>query len=97
MTKPSDDDKPSDDEPDASVETAMNIGPKCGGWLRQVGIETRSQLGDIGAVAAFERIRRTVGIDHLMLLYALHGAIADRNLLDLDAETKCELRKAIGR
>ena len=75
----------------------MNIGPKSGRWLRSVGIATYGDLFEAGAIAAFDRIRREVGIDHLMLLYALQGAIDGRNLLDLPERRKRELRLAVGR
>ena len=56
-------------------EKLLNIGPKSAAWLRQVGIRSREQLVDAGAIGAFIKIKRAGFRPGLNLLYALEGAI----------------------
>jgi DNA transformation protein and related proteins len=55
----------------------MNIGPKSAAWLRQVGIRSRADLLEHGAVGAFVKIKRAGFRPSLNLLYALEGAVLD--------------------
>ena len=55
----------------------INIGPKSAAWLRQVGIRSREQLVEAGALVAFIKIKRAGFRPGLNLLYALEGAIHD--------------------
>jgi hypothetical protein len=52
-----------------------NIGPKSAAWLRQVGLRTQQDLAEVGAVAAFVRVKRAGFKPSLNLLYALEGAL----------------------
>ncbi len=61
----------------------INIGPKSSAWLRQIGIRTREQLVDAGAIGAFIKIKRAGFRPGLNLLYALEGAINDCHWRDL--------------
>ncbi len=61
----------------------INIGPKSSAWLRQIGIRTREQLIEAGAIGAFIKIKRAGFRPGLNLLYALEGAINDCHWRDL--------------
>jgi DNA transformation protein len=61
----------------------LNIGPKSAAWLRQVGIRSREQLVDAGAIGAFIKIKRAGFRPGLNLLYALEGAIHQCHWRDL--------------
>ncbi|MBS0211943.1 MAG: TfoX/Sxy family protein [Proteobacteria bacterium] len=61
----------------------LNIGPKSAAWLRQVGIRSREQLVEAGALGAFIKIKRAGFRPGLNLLYALEGAILDCHWRDL--------------
>lgn len=54
-----------------------NIGPKSAAWLRQVGLRTRADLEQAGAVEAFLRVKRAGFKPTMNLLYALEGALLD--------------------
>ena len=64
-------------------EKLINIGPKSSAWLRQVGIRSREQLVDAGAIGAFIKIKRAGFRPGLNLLYALEGAILECHWRDL--------------
>lgn len=85
-------------------EKLRNIGPKSAAWLRQVGLRTRADLTEVGAVDAFMRVKRAGFKPSLNLLYALEGALCDchwqdvpearRALLVSEAEGKIALLPA---
>ena len=82
---------------DEPVENMLNLGPKTGAWLRGVGITTRQQLVDIGPIVAFKRIEKAGFSNHLLLLYALAGAVMDTNCMELPEGMKADLRRQVGR
>lgn len=87
-----------------SQEKLRNIGPKSAAWLRQVGLRTREDLTEVGAVDAFMRVKRAGFKPSLNLLYALEGALRDchwqevpedrRTVLVSEAEGKIALLPA---
>lgn len=77
----------------ASPEQLINIGPKVAAMLTRIGVTTAGELDDLGAVVAYHQICAATGTSHLMLLYALHGALTGRNVLDLDDATRAALRR----
>lgn len=62
---------------DQATDTLRNIGAKSAAWLRQVGIHTRQELVEHGAIDAFLRVKRAGFRPSLNLLYALIGALED--------------------
>jgi hypothetical protein len=70
----------------------VNIGPKVAAGLAEIGITTPASLKKMGAPEAFCRMRL---IDpkwnNKMLLYALYGAIVNKNCLTLSQEEKNQL------
>ncbi|WP_205854970.1 TfoX/Sxy family protein [Piscinibacter defluvii] len=58
-----------------SFEELPNLGPKSRVMLQQAGITTFAQLHNLGAVAAFSRVRRSGANATLNLLWALEGAL----------------------
>jgi len=72
----------------------LNIGPKSAAWLRQVGIRTREQLNEAGALGAFIRIKRAGFRPGLNLLYALEGAINDCHWREVPEARRGELLAA---
>jgi hypothetical protein len=59
----------------SSADKLRNVGPKSAAWLRQVGVRTQGDLEEIGAVAAFIKVKRAGFRPSLNLLYALEGAL----------------------
>ena len=72
----------------------LNIGPKSAAWLRQVGIRSREQLVEAGALGAFIRIKRAGFRPGLNLLYALEGAICDCHWREVPEGRRGELLAA---
>ncbi len=77
---------------EVSVVTLKNIGPQSAKWLAAVGIVTKKDLEDIGAVNAF-RLMRSNGYNVTpVMLYALQGALMDLHWNRLPGKLKDEIR-----
>ena len=72
-----------------------NVGPKSAAWLRQIGVRTTEDLGRVGPVEAFLKVKRAGFRPSLNLLYAMAGALADCHWADLPEERKQELLSAL--
>jgi len=73
-----------------------NIDPAITQWLHEVGIDSATQLRQIGAAAAYRTMRawrpwRT----ELIVLWALEGAICDIDWIDVTPERRLELRREV--
>jgi len=73
------------------TQKLRNIGPKSSAWLRQVGLHTREELADAGAVDAFMRVKRAGFKPTLNLLYAIEGALRDCHWQEIPDERRKEL------
>lgn len=76
-------------------EKLMNVGPKSAAWLRQVGIRSRADLVEHGAVGAFVKIKRAGFRPSLNLLYALEGAVLECHWQQVSEERRGELLIAV--
>ncbi|MFP5348353.1 MAG: TfoX/Sxy family DNA transformation protein [Gammaproteobacteria bacterium] len=56
-----------------------NLGPRSRGMLANAGIVSDAQLKAMGAVAAFIAVKRAGGKPSLNLLWALEGALTNRD------------------
>ena len=75
------------------VSQLKNLGPRSAEWLADVGVHTRSDLEAIGAAMAYRMVRHChLGRANAMLLYALHGALADRHWNSYSPEERAALR-----
>jgi len=72
-------------------EKMMNVGPKSAAWLRQVGIRSRADLVEHGAVGAFVKIKRAGFRPSLNLLYALEGALLECHWQQVPDHRRSEL------
>lgn len=72
-------------------EKMMNVGPKSAAWLRQVGIRSRAELIEHGAVGAFVKIKRAGFRPSLNLLYALEGALLECHWQQVPDHRRSEL------
>ncbi len=73
-----------------------NVGPKLAERLIAVGIDTPEKLREIGARGAFEKMYSEgdkYGDFNAAYLYALEGAIQERDWLDIDDSLKTEYKK----
>lgn len=60
-----------------------NLGPASQHMLAQAGIHTEIQLRNLGAAAVFVAVKRAACKPSLNLLWALEGAIHDRDWKDI--------------
>lgn len=74
------------------MDKIRNLGPVSTGWLRAVGITSRSQLQRLGPVNAFLRVQQAGYRPSLNLLWALAGAVRDVDWRDLAKVEKDRLR-----
>jgi DNA transformation protein len=76
-----------------SIDNLRNIGPKSAALLRAAGIDSFENLREIGAVAAYRRVKfadpRTVSLN---MLWALQGALTDRDWREISASDRDRLR-----
>ena len=72
-------------------EKLRNIGPKSSAWLRQVGLRSRDELAEAGAVEAFMRVKRAGFRPSLNLLYSIEGALQDCHWQDVPPLRRHEL------
>jgi DNA transformation protein len=72
----------------------LNLGPRTGAWLAEIGIHTPADLRRVGAVKAYVLVKRRMTNVSTILLYALHGALNGVRFDKLDAATKGALVEA---
>ena len=73
-----------------------NLGPESDRMLREVGIETAEEVRELGSAMIYKICSHRAGRPaHLLWLYALEGAIQDRNLNSFSSEEKAALRAAV--
>lgn len=78
------------------TEGLRNIGPTTAAWLAEVGIDSPDELRRRGAVDAYRTVKAWRPWDvTLTLLWALEGAITDRDWMDVPPERRLELRRAL--
>ncbi|MCA9041970.1 MAG: TfoX/Sxy family protein [Planctomycetaceae bacterium] len=72
-----------------------NLGPKSRKLLNQIGIHSRENLQQLGAVAVYLKLREQHSDVTLNMLWALQGAILDCHWNDLPLEMKSELKQQV--
>lgn len=79
------------------VTALRNLGPRCAEWLAAIGIVTAEDLRRVGAATAYrELVTQGIVRPHRMLLYALGGAILEKDCLKLSHWQKRELEDEAG-
>lgn len=77
------------------IETLRNLGPTSGKWLHDVGIQTKDELKRFGPVAAFQLVREKHPKVSLNLLWALAGALSDKDWRELTNSEKRQLQSDV--
>ena len=76
------------------LASLRNLGPATARRLFELGIADSGALREIGAVAAYRRLKFAYPRETtLVALYALHGALTDTAWTALPAEVKRQLRE----
>ncbi|HWJ93229.1 MAG TPA: TfoX/Sxy family DNA transformation protein [Telluria sp.] len=78
-------------KPVQRLRDMKGLGPRSEEWLPLVGIHTPEQLRAADPFAVYAALRTQVPGLSLNGLYALIGAIEDRNWLDIKRERKTEI------
>lgn len=68
-----------------------NLGPVSEALLREIGIETAEQLREVGAPLAYRMLEHRRGSANKLFLYALAGALDDRDLNSYSPAEKAAL------
>ncbi len=77
------------------VSQLRNLGGRSAALLHGIGVHTRTDLEDIGAVGAYQKLLESGVKPSSSLLYALHGAITDRDWNALSATEKAHLKQQL--
>ncbi|MFN3616403.1 MAG: TfoX/Sxy family DNA transformation protein [Aquabacterium sp.] len=79
----------------ATLAQLRNLGPASAAMLWEAGIRTPSQLRQLGAVRAFDRVRQRDPKASLNLLWAIEGALSDRPWQQVADEDRASLLMAL--
>ena len=78
-----------------SISKLINLGPKSEQWLQAIGVYTRDDLQQIGAIDCY-RILKAQGYPvTLNLVYAIEAALMDIHWTKLTTQQKQSLKQAI--
>lgn len=78
------------------IEAVLNLGPRSGALLREVGITTFEELKKVGSVEAYLRVRQAGHNASIMLLWAMEGGIRGIHFAKLPNDVKRQLRAELG-
>ena len=76
----------------AELTSLQNIGKEMARKLKIVGVESAEELRELGAEAAYLKLKMVYPKVCLVHLYALEGAVQDREFNSLAEERKRELK-----
>ena len=76
-----------------TIESLLNLGPKSGQWLREVGITTIAELERLGPVVAYRLVKQHQPKASLNLLWALAAGLKGKDWRELTEATKKRLHK----
>lgn len=77
------------------IENVRNLGPTSAAWLREIGVHTKADLENLGAVFAFLEVRRRRPKTSLNLLWAMAAGLEDRDWRELSEQEKVALRRDV--
>lgn len=79
----------------SDVTSLRNLGPASARMLKAAGITSSARLRGMGAVAAFVAVRRSGAKPSLNLLWAIEGALTDRDWKTVSREDRTALLLAL--
>lgn len=77
------------------ISELKNLGPKSTEMLKKIGINTRADLEDAGAVDCYLILKNQGFNVNLNMLYALEAALLDIHITELGTDIKQHLQAAI--
>lgn len=79
------------------IQNLKNLGPASAAMLREIGIETKADLERFGPALAYRLVKQHQPGASLNLLWAIAGALKDRDWRELSDHDKQALLQAVGR
>lgn len=80
---------------DIPVENLKNLGPTSTAWLREIGVQTRTDLERLGPAVAYRLVKQRQPRASLNLLWAMAAALKDKDWRELTDDTKAALRREV--
>jgi hypothetical protein len=77
------------------ISRMRNLGSKSEAMLAKIGVHSSTDLENLGAVEAFQRLRATGEKVSLVMLYAMHGALTNQAWEMLPPDEKQALKLAV--
>ena len=76
---------------DTPIENLRNLGPASAAWLRDLGIQTRADLEDLGPAFAYQMVKRKQPSVSLNLLWSMAAALMEKDWRELSEDEKAKL------
>lgn len=76
---------------DTPIENLRNLGPTSAAWLRDIGIQTRSDLEDVSPAFAYRRVKKRQPGASLNLLWSMAAALKDKDWREISEDEKAKL------
>jgi DNA-3-methyladenine glycosylase I len=77
-----------------ALDQLLNLGPASTRWLNAIGVHSRRDLEQLGAVDAYAMLKANGYKASLNLVYAIEGALTGRDWKRLPAQRKAQLKAA---
>ena len=78
----------------STLDQLLNLGPTSTRWLNAIGVHSRRDLEQLGAVDAYAMLKANGYRASLNLVYAIEGALTGRDWKRLPAKRKAQLKAA---
>ena len=78
----------------STLDQLLNLGPTSTRWLNAIGVHSRRDLEQLGAVDAYAMLQANGYRASLNLVYAIEGALTGRDWKRLPAKRKAQLKAA---
>jgi hypothetical protein len=81
---------------DTPIENLRNLGPTSAAWLRDIGIQTRTDLEDLGPAFAYQMVKKKQPGASINLLWSMAAALMDKDWRELSDDEKTKLLAGVG-
>ena len=78
-------------ELDTPIENLRNLGPNSAAWLRDIGVQTRAELEDLGPAFAYQMVKKDQPIVSVNLLWSMAAALMNKDWRELSEDEKHKL------
>ena len=85
----------SSDELQTPLENLPNFGPTTSRWLREIGVHSLDDLKKLGPVLAYHLVKQKQPRASLNVLWAMAAAVSGKEVAELTAEDRANLRALV--